>query len=134
MIDSEVNRRLINITEYLGFSVNDKLSKSAFARYVGVHPSTIGEITLSRKGLGVSVLVGLALKNPEINIGWLLTGNGSMILGGEITQTIHAVEKCRECERKLLRIELLREDIAEYKKENNELRNEIAILRNKLNT
>lgn len=140
MIDIEINRRLVQVMEYLSFTKKGKLTKSAFAEYVGVSPSTIGEITSNTKGVGSSVLLGLSKMNPEINTSWILTGKGSIINGIEepLSERKHDKSKppepCKECEKNKVRIEMLKEINAELKKENNELRNEIAILRNKLNT
>ena len=82
MIDKEANKRFSRLVEYFGFSdvnKNNKLDKSGFAEFIGISPATIGDITLNRRGIGPKVLKALSAKNPDINIHWILTGEGEMI-------------------------------------------------------
>ena len=82
MIDVEVNKRFSRLVEYLGYAdvnKNNKLDKSGFAQYIGVSAATIGQIISNQKGIGSKVLMALSAKNPDININWILTGEGDMI-------------------------------------------------------
>ena len=138
MTNTEVNNRFIEVLDYLGFTKNGKITKSAIAEYIGVSPSTIGEIVSYANGVGVSVLTGLCEKNPEISATWILTGKGFMVYGEEelISERKHdkikTSEKCQECERNKFRVEIFKEANIELKRENKLLIEENAILKNKL--
>jgi len=138
MVDIETNKRFIEVMEYLSFIKNGKLTKSEFAKYLGVSPSTVGEIVSNSKSVGSAVLMGLSRMNPEINTSWILTGKGSMINGEEepIVNRKHnkpkSIDKCQDCERSKLRVEILKELNSELKKEVRQLIEENAKLKNKL--
>lgn len=61
------------LTEYLGAK---KISKSAFGRDIGVSSAYIASI---RKSIQPDKLQRIALKYPDLNTVWLLTGEGEML-------------------------------------------------------
>jgi len=147
MTDIEPNKRFIRLIEYFGFSdvnKNNKLDKSGFAKYIGVHQTTIGDITLNRTGIGTKVLMALSAKNPDININWILTGEGDMInqkttltpekqpetikISGKAFRLPEG-EKCPTCERLKWKMSDMEKDLAGLREENKKLVEENAVLR-----
>jgi transcriptional regulator with XRE-family HTH domain len=77
-----INSRLIYYINHLG------LSKNSFARKINTSSAMISKITTKDINFGVDVLVKIVQKCPELNIYWLLTGNGEMILGESEIQNL----------------------------------------------
>lgn len=69
------------LTEYLK---SKKISKSAFGRDIGVSSAYIASI---RKSIQPDKLQRIALKYPDLNTEWLLTGEGEMLKTGEHQQS-----------------------------------------------
>lgn len=65
-----VKERLINYLDY------KRISKTAFGRAIGVSSSYI---TSMRKSIQPEKLQSIALNYPDLNIDWLLTGDGEML-------------------------------------------------------
>ena len=70
IVNMSVKERL---TEYLK---SKKISKSAFGRDIGVSSAYIASI---RKSIQPDKLQRIALKYPDLNTEWLLTGEGKML-------------------------------------------------------
>lgn len=70
--DREVGIRLHTIILIL------KTSQTAFAKRVGVSRGFINDVVNGRKGLGIDTLAGIAKAYREINLRWLITGEGAM--------------------------------------------------------
>ena len=83
-MESPVKQRLISFIEYLG------LSKNAFEIACGLSTRYVSNISSS---ISPSKLKIISLKYPQLNAGWLLTGEGEMIkktsptINGDITIT-----------------------------------------------
>lgn len=71
-MESTVKQRLI---EYLGFK---NISKSEFGRRIGVSAAFVGSM---RKSIQPDKIKSIAIEFPDLNTGWLLTGEGEMLKG-----------------------------------------------------
>lgn len=69
--------RLSRLIIHLGYK---NRQQSKFAEDIGVPQSTVSEIINSKKDPTLPFLFGIANKWPQININWLLTGNGNMVI------------------------------------------------------
>ena len=67
--------RIFAIQKY--YSITQKV----FSEKTGVSRSYLSEIKNMRSGPSVQLIVGIANSFPEINLRWLLTGEGSMFEG-----------------------------------------------------
>ena len=76
-MESTVKQRLI---EYLDFK---NISKSEFGRRIGVSAAFVGSM---RKSIQPDKIKSIAVEFPDLNTGWLLTGEGEMLKGGEEKQ------------------------------------------------
>ena len=72
-----LKERLIAIIDESG------LNRSAFAREIGIKPSSLGSYIQEKSSMPSSeVIATIALKFPQFNITWLLTGQGEMYNAG----------------------------------------------------
>ena len=71
-MESTVKQRLI---EYLDFK---NISKSEFGRRIGVSAAFVGSM---RKSIQPDKIKSIAVEFPDLNTGWLLTGEGEMLKG-----------------------------------------------------
>ncbi|WP_071133883.1 LexA family transcriptional regulator [Millionella massiliensis] len=69
-MESTVKQRLI---EYLDFK---NISKSEFGRRIGVSAAFVGSM---RKSIQPDKIKSIAIEFPDLNTGWLLTGEGDML-------------------------------------------------------
>lgn len=70
------------VKERITFYVKSlKISKSEFYRVIGVSETYIGSI---RESIQPDKLKRIAVNYPELNIGWLITGEGEMLKGGGV--------------------------------------------------
>lgn len=67
-----MQERLNQIIEQKG------LTATKFAALIGVNASTISHILAGRNKPGFDIINNIAKTFPDINLGWLITGNGSM--------------------------------------------------------
>lgn len=67
--------RLKMLMDYLGFS--DRQSND-FANKIGISESSLSEILNFKTKLSASLIFGIANNLPEINLSWLLTGQGEI--------------------------------------------------------
>ena len=74
-MESTVKERL---TQYLK---HEKISISEFCRTIGVSNAYVSSI---RKSIAPDKLQGIALNYPDLDIQWLMTGNGDMIKGNQV--------------------------------------------------
>jgi len=70
----EQGARLEQIISMLG------LTQKAFAQRVNVAQSFVTNMIRGKKGISARVLNGLTENYPQVNIAWLLTGEGEMFL------------------------------------------------------
>ena len=72
--DTDIKKRIAEVMESSG------KNKSEFAREMGVTPNYLaGVLTNSTKGVSATLLKGLAFMG--ININWVITGKGEMLIG-----------------------------------------------------
>lgn len=67
-----MQERLNQIIEQKG------LTATKFAALIGVNASTISHILAGRNKPGFDIINNIAKTFPDIDLGWLITGNGSM--------------------------------------------------------
>ena len=80
-MDSTVKERLI---EYIKFK---KISKSEFGRRIGVSNAYISSM---RKSMDPDKIKSISLNFPDLNIGWLLTGEGEMLTQSSSSPSLEA--------------------------------------------
>lgn len=80
-MDSTVKERLI---EYIKFK---KISKSEFGRRIGVSNAYISSM---RKSMDPDKIKSISLNFPDLNIGWLLTGEGEMLAQSSSSPSLEA--------------------------------------------
>jgi transcriptional regulator with XRE-family HTH domain len=66
------NERIKSIRDYL------KMNQTAFSAQMGMPQAHLSEIENGKKAINKKILYGIAIKYPEINIRWILTGEGEM--------------------------------------------------------
>jgi transcriptional regulator with XRE-family HTH domain len=66
------NERIKNIRDYL------KMNQTAFSAQMGMPQAHLSDIENGKKAINKKLLYGIAIKYPEINIRWILTGDGEM--------------------------------------------------------
>jgi transcriptional regulator with XRE-family HTH domain len=69
----EVNSRLMEIVVYSG------LSQKEFALKIGVSQPTITYISTGRNKVSLDVVQRICSNYPEVNVGWLVMGQGLML-------------------------------------------------------
>jgi transcriptional regulator with XRE-family HTH domain len=74
----DINSRFLNTYNFL---LNSRLvtNKADFAKKLGISNSMITDISKNRTKPGLSVLRNIVLNFPEINIEWLIAGEGEML-------------------------------------------------------
>lgn len=80
--ESPIKQRLIEFIEFKG------ISKNRFEVDCGLSPRYVSNISRS---IGQDIIKKISLTYPELNIGWLLTGEGSM-LKEESSQNLKVLE------------------------------------------
>ena len=68
-----IEERIIEVVKYSGLTIID------FAKECGVSYDMIYSYSVGRRACGVVILQKIAEKFPEINLRWLLTGQGEML-------------------------------------------------------
>jgi|GEM_PF-3272632 len=77
-----IGERLLQLIEIEG------LDNSSFGEIIGVKPGTVGEMITEVRPFGGKYLKILAIKKPNINLNWFLTGNGDMYLHKNVSDEI----------------------------------------------
>lgn len=85
LYNSEFFNRSEKVREFYG--VNKKL----FCKNLGITPSYYSMMASGDRGPGIKILHNLAQNMPDINIAWLLTGTGQMVVYVDSTK-IHDVD------------------------------------------
>lgn len=70
--DKEVGARLNQFLLIL------KITQHAFAQSIGISRGHLNDVVCGRKGLGLDTVTSVAKAYTELNIRWLLTGEGTM--------------------------------------------------------
>jgi DNA-binding XRE family transcriptional regulator len=109
-------------------------NKSALAKKIGVSSQTIGDIVEGRKGNpSFLVIQGLISAFPEVNAGWLISGNGEMLIGQQPeAASLTSAEATLERATELASVPLLREIIDTQKETITDLRGMVATLKEEL--
>jgi len=81
--------RLVDLMRTLGFK---ERQHGKFAKKIGVSPSFLSDVLNLNTGLSFNLIFGISDKYPEININWLLTGEGEMIPGDKKGPLYNKVE------------------------------------------
>ena len=74
------NERLKDVQKSLGYT-----SQQAFAEALGIRQGSLSDIYRAKNGIGVSAKIKIALSKLGVNIDWLDTGEGPMLLSGQPT-------------------------------------------------
>ena len=77
---SSENERLKDVQKSLGYT-----SQQAFAEALGIRQGSLSDIYRAKNGIGVSAKIKIALSKLGVNIDWLDTGEGPMLLSGQPT-------------------------------------------------
>lgn len=77
---SSENERLKDVQKSLGYT-----SQQAFAEALGIRQGSLSDIYRSKNGIGVSAKIKIALSKLGVNIDWLDTGEGPMLLSDQPT-------------------------------------------------
>jgi len=77
VISKNFANRLKSVMEYLSL---DKRKQGYFAKKIGVSPSYFSEVINLKSGPSFKLLFGIAKEFPGINVKWLLTGEGEMLV------------------------------------------------------
>ena len=99
-MESGVKERLIQ------FLRSEKINMSQFAREIDVSNSFVNNI---RQSIQPDKIKRIAIKYPQLNTDWLLTGNGEMLKGAELSQAVKS-----ELESETVRLLLV--ELAEQRK------------------
>ena len=70
------NERLKEVQKSLGYT-----SQQAFAEALGIKQGSLSDVYRAKNGIGVSAKIKIALSKIGVNIDWLLTGEGPMLVG-----------------------------------------------------
>lgn len=110
----------MTVKERLAAFVKSKgISQSAFCRSIGVSNAFISSM---RKSLQPDKIEIIALNYPDLNINWLLTGEGIM-LNNDLTKTYNVMDEQTKLLNHLMsEIEYLRKKLDESESERKELR------------
>ncbi len=71
----------------------ENITQSQFAEKIGVAKASVSHILAGRNKPGYEFIVGMARCYPNLNIDWLITGNGKMykISGGDTAASENAI-------------------------------------------
>lgn len=72
-MDDNVKNRLLQFLKYLGIGQNQ------FEKNVGI---ASGSVAQSKGNFGINIIKKIALAYPQLNIEWLIFGNGEMLKSG----------------------------------------------------
>lgn len=75
--DKSENNQLIKRIEIIRQHYD--LSQYAMSKQIKITPSFYSYILNGKSGVGITVIAGIAINFPEINLRWLLTGEGEML-------------------------------------------------------
>ena len=86
----------MTVKERLTQYVEDKgLSKSEFCRRIGVSSAFISSM---RRSIQPDKIESIAFNFPDLNISWLLTGEGTMLKDKEVSKIINTVKNVKVSE------------------------------------
>lgn len=73
----------MTIDEQIGIRLNQfitttKLSQTALSQLIGVRQSFLSQILVGKKGMSAKVIINITKAVKNLNIRWLLTGDGEM--------------------------------------------------------
>lgn len=68
------------VERLLVFMRKSGLNQSSLSKNIGVSQSTIATLIKRNRGFNTEILEALTVAEPNLNINWLLTGNGEMLI------------------------------------------------------
>ncbi len=74
------SKRLRELMSHLGYA---NRQQSKFANDIGVTASFLSDVLNKKSGPSFSIVFGISDKFPEVDISWLLTGEGEMFRGSQ---------------------------------------------------
>jgi DNA-binding XRE family transcriptional regulator len=101
MSKTTVNQRFAKMIEELGLNPNQ------FAKALGIATAQIYNINNGRNAPSFDLLSKIALKYPNVNMVWLLTGNGPIITtdAGTSNEGLGLVSKIKTLENKIAELD-----------------------------
>ena len=115
---SPIKQRILYLIDSLG------VSKRKFYQDTGISRGTIE----SKTGITEEIMAKFLATYQNVSPGWLITGEGEMLLGRNEEGVSGQGPACISC-RYLKDVERYQEDIARYKEDIHELRQELRTLR-----
>ena len=94
-IDSNVKDRLVEYLDYKG------INKNRFSKTIGVSPAYVNSI---RKSIQPDKIKSIAVSFPDLNIEWLLTGEGEMVNKDNHAKVSDTVSMSREVFEQITRL------------------------------
>lgn len=88
-MDTEINSRLKQIVKWAIYT-GKVSSATEFAKSISKTPSALSALTLGKTIVTDKTVAMIIASYPELNINWLLTGKGSMLLNKPSTDAISA--------------------------------------------
>ena len=87
-MENQVNQRVI---EFLKFK---NISKNRFCEMINVSYTTFSSAILQDRNLNLDIILSLVNEFSDINIDWLLRGNGKMLQESVITTGVPVLLRC----------------------------------------
>lgn len=123
-METTVRQRLESFIEF------KKISKSEFGRTIGV---SAAYITSMRKSIQPDKVKRIALSYPDLNINWLLTGNGQMLKDDKIVVPIPPPSASHDVEIYKKLVASLEETVASQKLIIQKLTDELKLINQRAN-
>lgn len=86
------------------------LNQTVFAKSIGIAQPNINRMVSGENKISWEALNGIAEKYAQVNLDWLLTGNGEMFFGGEdsgVQESTPSKVRLEELEERVARLEEL---------------------------
>lgn len=90
VISKEFTRRLLELMNLLGFKDRQR---SKFAEQIGVSASFLSDVLNLKSGPSFSLISGISKSFQQVNIQWLLTGNGTPYLTKDVDASTDKSDK-----------------------------------------
>lgn len=90
MIECNKEDILLRIKE---LQQDSKMSKSAFAEFIGMEQTTLNNQFLGKRGVSIDLIISILTSFDDISAEWLLRGKGMASLSKEITPNMERVNR-----------------------------------------